>query len=73
MQGSDSKIRIMADTGTLFRSSNNFRGEMTQTETASLKTKVASLAIEPEKQKYQLQASKDELTCKKQIAEKCGQ
>ena len=73
VQGSDSKIRKVAEAGTLFPSSITSRAEMTQTEAINLKAQVASLAIELESHKYQLQAFRDELAREKQTAEKCGQ
>ena len=73
VQGSVSKIRKMAEAGTLFPSSITGRDEMTQTEAASLKASVAAVAIELESHKYQLQAFKDELAREKHTAEKLGQ
>ena len=68
VQKSVSKIRKVAEAGTLFPSSITGRAEMTQTEAASLKPSVAAVAIELESHKYQLQAFKDELSREKHTA-----
>ena len=73
VQGSVSKIRKVAEAGTLFPSSITSRLEMTQTEAASLKASVAAVAIELESHKYQLQAFKEELAREKHTAEKLWQ
>ena len=73
VQGSVSKIRKVAEAGTLFPSSITGRAEMTQTEAASLKASVAAVGIELESHKYHLQAFKDDLAREKQTAEKLGQ